>query len=79
MSTQTSGTSALDRYFKISERGSTVGREVRGGIVTEEVAMRALAAEVTAEFEAHEADLADEVEEARAETVDAAIEAGPAF
>ena len=24
----------LDRYFKISERGSTVGREVRGGFVT---------------------------------------------
>jgi AGZA family xanthine/uracil permease-like MFS transporter len=24
----------LDKYFKISERGSTVGREVRGGIVT---------------------------------------------
>lgn len=27
-------TSALDRYFKISERGSTVGREVRGGLAT---------------------------------------------
>ncbi|MGZ4593513.1 MAG: NCS2 family permease [Actinomycetes bacterium] len=27
-------TSGLDRYFKISERGSTVGREVRGGLVT---------------------------------------------
>ena len=25
---------ALDRYFKISERGSTVGREIRGGLVT---------------------------------------------
>ncbi|BDZ42668.1 hypothetical protein GCM10025865_19670 [Paraoerskovia sediminicola] len=25
---------ALDRFFKISERGSTVGREVRGGLVT---------------------------------------------
>ncbi len=24
----------LDRYFEISERGSTVGREVRGGLVT---------------------------------------------
>ena len=24
----------LDSYFKISQRGSTVGREVRGGIVT---------------------------------------------
>ncbi len=27
-------TTALDRYFKISQRGSTVGREVRGGLVT---------------------------------------------
>ena len=26
--------SSLDRYFKISERGSTVSREVRGGLVT---------------------------------------------
>ncbi|HEX7349889.1 NCS2 family permease [Brachybacterium sp.] len=26
--------SSLDRYFKISERGSTVGREIRGGLVT---------------------------------------------
>ncbi|MGW5055510.1 NCS2 family permease [Actinokineospora sp. NPDC004072] len=26
--------SGVDRFFKISERGSTVGREVRGGIVT---------------------------------------------
>ncbi|KZB87269.1 NCS2 family permease [Amycolatopsis regifaucium] len=26
--------STLDRYFKISERGSTPGREIRGGIVT---------------------------------------------
>ncbi|MFI0452358.1 NCS2 family permease [Actinomadura sp. 6N118] len=26
--------SPLDRYFKISERGSTVGREVRGGLAT---------------------------------------------
>jgi Permeases len=25
---------ALDRYFHISERGSTIGREVRGGLVT---------------------------------------------
>ena len=24
----------LDKYFKISERGSTIGREVRGGVVT---------------------------------------------
>ncbi|GHE58826.1 NCS2 family permease [Streptomyces vinaceus] len=28
------GTSALDRHFKISERGSTVAREVRGGFAT---------------------------------------------
>ncbi|WP_409484856.1 NCS2 family permease [Arsenicicoccus dermatophilus] len=28
------GRSALDRYFRIAERGSTVGQEVRGGIVT---------------------------------------------
>lgn len=38
MSTQakegTAQRSALDRYFKISERGSTVGREFRGGLVT---------------------------------------------
>src|SRR3954470_21144268 len=26
--------SGLDRYFKITERGSTVGREIRGGVVT---------------------------------------------
>lgn len=26
--------SPLDRYFKITERGSTIGREVRGGLVT---------------------------------------------
>jgi AGZA family xanthine/uracil permease-like MFS transporter len=25
---------ALDRYFKISDRGSSIGREVRGGLVT---------------------------------------------
>src|ERR671931_619931 len=24
---------ALDRYFKITERGSTFGREIRGGVV----------------------------------------------
>ena len=29
-----SSTSALDRYFKISERGSTLQREVRGGFAT---------------------------------------------
>ncbi|PJJ70173.1 AGZA family xanthine/uracil permease-like MFS transporter [Sediminihabitans luteus] len=28
------GRSFVDRYFKITERGSTVGREVRGGLVT---------------------------------------------
>lgn len=27
-------TSTLERYFKISHRGSTIGREVRGGVVT---------------------------------------------
>jgi AGZA family xanthine/uracil permease-like MFS transporter len=26
--------STIDRYFKITERGSTVGREIRGGLVT---------------------------------------------
>ena len=26
-----SGTSAIDRFFRISDRGSTVGSEVRGG------------------------------------------------
>ncbi|WP_341928176.1 NCS2 family permease [Nocardioides psychrotolerans] len=35
MSTQTSRPrSRIDRFFDISQRGSTVGREVRGGIVT---------------------------------------------
>ena len=24
----------MDKFFKITERGSTVGREVRGGVVT---------------------------------------------
>jgi len=32
--TQTPPSSGLDRFFKISERGSTVGTEVRGGFVT---------------------------------------------
>ncbi len=32
MTNQVSG--GLDRYFKISQRGSTVGRELRGGVVT---------------------------------------------
>lgn len=31
---QKASESGLDRYFRITERGSTVGREVRGGIVT---------------------------------------------
>src|SRR4051794_10216767 len=26
--------SAIDRYFRITERGSTVGTEIRGGLVT---------------------------------------------
>jgi len=35
VSTQTStGASGLDGFFKITERGSTVGRELRGGVVT---------------------------------------------
>ncbi|WP_205473891.1 NCS2 family permease [Nocardioides sp. SYSU D00038] len=34
MSTLTPGTSRLDRYFSITDRGSTLGREVRGGVVT---------------------------------------------
>jgi len=34
MATTVTGSSPIDRYFRISERGSTVGREVRGGIVT---------------------------------------------
>ena len=35
VSTQTSaGASGLDGFFKITERGSNVGREIRGGVVT---------------------------------------------
>jgi adenine/guanine/hypoxanthine permease len=34
VSTQTTGATGLDGYFKITERGSSVGREVRGGMVT---------------------------------------------
>ncbi|SDS18953.1 putative MFS transporter, AGZA family, xanthine/uracil permease [Paraoerskovia marina] len=30
----TQGSSTIDRFFKISARGSTVGREIRGGMVT---------------------------------------------
>ncbi|RKS04851.1 hypothetical protein DFP74_0427 [Nocardiopsis sp. Huas11] len=52
---------------------------VRGEILTEEVALRALAAAVTEEFAEHEDELQGEVEEARSETVDEAMEAGPAF
>jgi AGZA family xanthine/uracil permease-like MFS transporter len=32
--TARSGTGFIDSYFKISDRGSTLGREVRGGLVT---------------------------------------------
>jgi AGZA family xanthine/uracil permease-like MFS transporter len=28
------GGTVLDTFFKISERGSTLGREIRGGLVT---------------------------------------------
>ncbi|ASN50775.1 NCS2 family permease [Sinomonas sp. R1AF57] len=34
MATATATTSAVDRYFKISERGSSVAREIRGGLAT---------------------------------------------
>lgn len=34
MTASTASNSALDRYFEISARGSTLGREIRGGIVT---------------------------------------------
>ena len=33
-STASTSISALDRFFHISERGSTLGRELRGGVVT---------------------------------------------
>jgi len=52
---------------------------VRGGIITEEVALRSFSAAVVEEFEAHEDDLVAEVETARADTIDAALAAGPAF
>lgn len=32
--TSSSSTSRLDRYFKITQRGSTYGREIRGGLAT---------------------------------------------
>lgn len=34
MPTTVSGTSRINRFFHVAERGSTVGREVRGGFVT---------------------------------------------
>lgn len=52
---------------------------VRGGILTEEIALRSFSASVVEEFEAHEEQLAEEVEQARAETIDEAMAAGPAF
>jgi hypothetical protein len=52
---------------------------VRGDILTEEVALRALAAAVTTEFAEHEEGLQEEVEQAREETIDEAMAAGPAF
>jgi AGZA family xanthine/uracil permease-like MFS transporter len=33
-STRPTGANAVERFFRIGERGSTVGREIRGGIVT---------------------------------------------
>jgi len=33
-STEPQSSSAIDRYFRITERGSTVGTEIRGGLVT---------------------------------------------
>jgi AGZA family xanthine/uracil permease-like MFS transporter len=32
--TKTAPAAGLDGFFRISERGSTVGRELRGGLVT---------------------------------------------
>ncbi|MBE2998506.1 hypothetical protein IDM40_07280 [Nocardiopsis sp. HNM0947] len=52
---------------------------VRGGTETEEIALSTFDAGVEGWFEAHEQDLAGEVEELRGETVDEAMEAGPAF
>jgi len=31
---ETAPVGAIDRYFKITERGSTIGQEIRGGLVT---------------------------------------------
>lgn len=52
---------------------------VRGDILTEEIALRSFSAAVVEEFEAHEDDLVEEVEEARSTTIDEAMAAGPAF
>ncbi|MFY7069859.1 hypothetical protein ACOQFV_28700 [Nocardiopsis changdeensis] len=52
---------------------------VRGDILTQEVALRSFSTAVTEEFEAHQEGLVEEVEAARAETVDEAMAAGPAF
>ena len=52
---------------------------VRGDLDTEEVALSTFGAEVMAEFEAHEAELEAEVEELRSETIEEALESGPAF
>ena len=32
--TTTPSTSGVDRWFELSKRGSTYGREIRGGLVT---------------------------------------------
>jgi hypothetical protein len=52
---------------------------VRGDILTQEVALRSFSTAVVEEFEAHQDDLVEEVEAARAETIDEALAAGPAF
>ncbi|NYH51233.1 MULTISPECIES: hypothetical protein [Nocardiopsis] len=52
---------------------------VRGDILTEEVALRTFSATVVEEFEAHEDGLAEEVEQARSETIEDAMAAGSAF
>ncbi|WP_116247236.1 hypothetical protein [Nocardiopsis sp. FIRDI 009] len=52
---------------------------VRGDVLTQEVALRSFAAAAAEEFEAHEEGLTEQVEEARAETIDEAMAAGPAF
>lgn len=52
---------------------------IRGDVDTEEVALSTFGAEVIEEFEAHESELEAEVEEMRSETIEEALEAGPAF